>query len=390
MLKTRQAFIKKKINEAVVSLCLVLLFQIYKIRLKSDLNLSIGFDSGFLYRSCIEYARNWTYSVDFAEQFIKENKVKSCLSCKYQPDSWEGDSTNRDALVTFCFSYYYSFVPFVRMIRTTKCKAKIIILCDDSAYYFLTNDIFYQEQRKKCNFYAICLGGLEGKSRSDLYQTKTFVYRDFLDSYGHLFDRILMCDLADTFFQSDPFKPFMHNKAAYCYKENFTLFDEMESLKMYSEINESLPEDTKIVTPAVYFGEPMEVLKLLDMLQTYYFMKNGSKNDFHDQAVANLVYYKKYYADFDIDMRQIDWNEGIISANVVILTSTTMGNTSCLGCKRVPFIIHHPNYIQPLLADFYRHCPRKKKGTSNKEYLYCFGLEEMEKIDKELKEEGLI
>ena len=388
MKKSRQVLINKRIHEAIGSFCLVLIFQIYKIKLKGDLSLSIGFDSGFLYKSCLEYTRNWTSDVKLADELMKENKVKSCLACKYQPDSWEGDSTNRDALITFCFSYYYSFIPFVRMIRTAKCKAKIIILCDDTAYYFLTTDHFYKEQRQKCNFYAVCVGALEGKLRSDLYQTKTFVYRDFLDAYGHLFDRVLMCDLADTFFQSDPFKPFMHNKAAYCYKENFTLYHEDESLKMYAEINESLHGDTIIITPAVYFGEPMEVLKLLDILQTYYFMKNGTRNEFHDQAMITLIYYKKYYADYDIDMRQIDWNEGIISANVVTLTSTKMGETSCLGCKRVPFLIHHPNYIRPLITDFYRNCPRKKRGSSGKEYLYGLSVDDMEKIDQELKEEG--
>ena len=379
---------KSLIKVALFHTVLVSLFPIHLLFSKSDLNFHITLDSSFLWRTCFNYINNWQSKKENLDIVVNKIEEQHCLTCKFQPDDWAGDSTERDAIVTFCFSYAFPFIPFIRMIRSCKCKAKVIILCDERSYQFIRNDPFYKTLAAKCGLYLINIGYLEVHSRSLLYQLKTYVYRDFLFQYQHLIDRVFMCDLADAVFQSDPFKQFSHNNAAYCYKENYDLSNEEESLKFYEMMNESLPPETLIITPAVYFGKPIEVLKFLDFVQYFYFDRKTGKNlPYTDQSIVNLVAYKKYYTDYDIDMRYIDWNGGIISANTMDITNKVIGNISCRGCKVKPFYIHHPNYVPEMLVELYKKCPRTKKD-SNVEYIYGLSIDTMNKLDIYYKEHG--
>lgn len=337
-------------------------------------------------RKSVNYTTDWVFKPDGATALFIDNFVtKRCPLCYYLPSNWSGDSTWRDAIITFCFKLHTSLTPFVRMIRSVKCKAKIYILADEEAYKSMQEYIFSYYFRD-CNVFVINCGEFKGDiaKRWSLYQMKTFVYRDFLHSYYHMFDRVLFCDMSDTVFQSDPFKDFMHEDAVFNYFENISIFEETETYDdLYQKMKSNIPQDSFIVTPACYFGRPVQVLKLIDLIQSYFFTENGTNTELVDQSVCTVIYYNDIYKVHNINMKVVDWNKGVLSANLNEFSSYSIGNITCVGCENpIPFLVHHSNYIPEITEDIYQKCPRLK-GQKPYKYLANLPDDTRKKIDNE-------
>ena len=346
--------------------------------------LSIDESNSLSLRKGVSYSNNWVLDPYGAYAFFMHKQQKKCPLCFFRPSDWKGDSTKNDAIVTFCFGQHTSITPFVRMLRTVQCNAKLFILADSVAYEMLKRYIF-TSYFQDCDVVAIDCGKFIGNitNRWPLYQMKTFVYRDFLHSYYHLFDRVFMCDMADSVFQSDPFKDFMHEDAAFNYVENISIYDEMETYDdIYEKLKSNISDDSFIITPAAYFGKPSEVLKLLDLVESYFFNDDGRNTELVDQSVVTTIYYKKIYELYNIHMKAVDWNMGILSANLNEFSSFSLGNISCIGCDKQPFLIHHSNYIYEIIESTYINCPRLRHQKPHK-YLSNLPEETRKRIDRE-------
>ncbi|EAY22765.1 hypothetical protein TVAG_476940 [Trichomonas vaginalis G3] len=206
-------------------------------------------------------------------------------------------------------------------------------------------------------------------SRGNLYQAKTYAYKEFISTYLPYIDRVFACDLSDSLFQSDPFKNFMHQDAVFCYTENITSAQEGETdfFSNYLGGQYWLPNTTLIVTPGVYMGSPIEIIKLMDLIQTFWSLTPDT-HYMTDQPPTTMIFYKKFYADHNINFKTFNWCEGCSSVNVNFITNATFGNISILGCTKHPFYIHHYNYRPDILRSFYFQCP-PKKYLSNQDYL---------------------
>ena len=345
---------------------------------------SINQSNSISLRKSVSYSTDWVLDPYGAYAFFFHKAQKKCPLCFFKPNNWKGDSTINDAIITFCFGQHTSITPFVRMLRTVQCNAKLFILADTIAYNMLKKYIF-TSYFQDCDVIAIDCGNFIGNisNRWSLYQMKTFVYRDFLHSYFHIFDRVFMCDLADTVFQSDPFKDFMHESAVFNYVENISIYDEIETYDdIYEKLKSNIPNDSFIITPATYFGKPSEVLKLLDLVCSYFYNNEGINTELVDQSIITTIYYKKIYENYNINMKVIDWNMGILSANLNEFSCFSLGNITCIGCEKQPFLIHHSNYIYEILESTYLNCPRLKHQKPHK-YLSNLPEETRKRIDRD-------
>lgn len=328
-----------------------------------------------------------TWMINSSNDYFIQSEISSliCPNCGFTPSNWLGDSTTNDIIVTFCFGTPQSIPPFVRMLRTVKCKAKIVIIADNEAYTKIYKYSF-------ASFFPICevvvynIGKLSIKLRFELYQMKTLVYREFLQYYYYKIDRIILCDLSDTAFQSDPFKFFMHEDSIYNYIENITIAEELETL---SDIDyffqDEISSNNYIVTPAVYMGHPLQALKLLDLIQSYFVDADGNRLDIVDQSITTYLFYTGKYKNWGINMKALNWTQGVISANLSPLTSYDIGNITSPDFKLPPFIVHHTNYMREILLSIYKTCPRLRRHKGEI-YLGDLDRETMELIDAEYRQ----
>ncbi|EAY14614.1 hypothetical protein TVAG_393420 [Trichomonas vaginalis G3] len=326
----------------------------------------------------------WSYNSTNEYLLNKERDIYFCPKCSFTPSNWPGDSTFRDVIVTFCFGSPQSVPPFIRMLRTVKCRAKIVIIADEIAYQKLYKYSF-------SDFYPLCdvivynIGQSQIQLRYELYQMKTLVYREFLSAFYYKIDRIMMCDLADTAFQSDPFKYFMHEDSVYNYIENITIEEEDETfIDIQTYFQDEISEQNYIVTPAAYFGNPVQTLKLLDLVQSYFWDDDFQRKNIVDQSIISYLYYTKKYQDFGINMKALNWTGGIISANLAYFSNYDIGSINCMDLSSAPFLIHHTNYIRDILLSIYKTCPRIKKHKGEI-YLGDLDRETMESIDAEVR-----
>lgn len=325
-------------------------------------------------------------SKELFEYMTRPLKFSSCPLCNYSIDDWEGDSTNRDVILSFCLTHYDSIISLIRSIRTAKCKARVVIIADCYAYIGLRDDGVL-DLAKSCGIFIVNLENYNGNNitRSERYHMKLYLYKSFISQYISLIDRVFTCDLMDSLFQSDPFKSFMHSDSVYCYTENITIKKEEETYYVSESLQGQyyLHPETLVVTPVSFMGSPIETIKLIDLIQSFWNIPGF--NDISDQPPTTIIYRNHLFADHDIDFRTFDWCHGATSLNVNEVTNHSIGFVSIEGCKKRPFYLHHTNYDFDLIKSFYLQCPPKR--VIDTPSMYILGLTVHE--ERQLLEEHL-
>ena len=98
----------------------------------------------------------------------------------------------------------YNIFPFVRTLRSTGSRASVFILFDDASYRKLSTDTF--QLFENCSVHVYNIGTVPHfKHYNDVFAHKHVLIFDFIYKMASHLDRILLVDLYDSVFQSDPF-----------------------------------------------------------------------------------------------------------------------------------------------------------------------------------------
>ena len=113
-------------------------------------------------------------------------------------------STNRDCVIAVGINTVQNVFPFIRTLRTTKSNSSAVLIFDERAFYKLTPDTW--KLLKNCSVNVYNLGSVSNSTgKNSVFAVKHLMAYDFIIKNWVFFDRILLCDLTDVFFQQDPF-----------------------------------------------------------------------------------------------------------------------------------------------------------------------------------------
>jgi hypothetical protein len=140
--------------------------------------------------------------------------TEACRLCSFQVRDDHGvpDSSARDVILSLAISQLVNVYPLIRTLRTTRCKARFILFVDTLAVERYSSRF---AELRTCGVQFINLGPnpTDSLPRDLLRQV---CYHRFLAVNRFAIDRVLVIDLFDTVFQSDPFtSSFLRDRVYY-------------------------------------------------------------------------------------------------------------------------------------------------------------------------------
>jgi hypothetical protein len=145
---------------------------------------------------------NWSISGYYQLSDFVPFVNSDCESCSFTVRNQDPDSSQSDAVIATMFQHSYNLVPFVRSLRTTGCKARIVFLIDNSVLIVMDSDL--TSFLGRCGCTLINLGNID-LSRNSMLLLRNRVLDRFFERRAHVFERVVIVDLYDAIFQGDPF-----------------------------------------------------------------------------------------------------------------------------------------------------------------------------------------
>ena len=305
------------------------------------------------------------------------NVTNKCKLCDFVIDN-NGtipNSSERDVILLVSFRKLYNLFPFVHSIRTTGCKARIIVFLDQIAELSQTEQ-FYQ-QMKDCGVQFIRLYNYDPKFLDDVYYYRYIIYHNFLYINQDLIDRVIAIDLFDSIAQQDPFTLSFRTDQMYFSNEGYSLKENDFNLKTLEfafeglkKINESFKRSDVnyhelIQQPIINGGIQAGGIKPF-LLFSEFMTRIGDPTTMAaygpDQAFLN--YYLHTGAFDDLFQYEIDFHKTAFISTIgvwltdednVFPTSAELGNFERGDVK--PAIIHQFDRSQVLFDAVIKACP---------------------------------
>ena len=233
---------------------------------------------------------------------LEKSDFSKCNLCNFSKDE-SGTSTKRDLAIAVLFGVdTFNVVNWVRTLRSTGCKCSILFFHEQNY-----TDLF---NRHELNMLQDC-GVVWCSLRAAFYwnfivddprTTKYLVIQNFLEAYGHNFDRVLICDIFDSIFQKDPFIADVPKDKVAVSIERSRLGRDIQNMVWVQVIDPNWTyefwKDKTVINSGFELGPPDKVLSLLHKMNQpeYYFAR-----DTIDQGIVNLLYYKGQLPELWID-----------------------------------------------------------------------------------------
>ena len=124
------------------------------------------------------------------------------LLCNYTSSRYGCNSTPRDVVIT-CAAYdACNLVLFQRTLRTTGCKATLVLFLDQKAIDNMDHDTFEFTKKMNTFIFLTPTPPIKGVKSKNYY---AYIFKEFLRENEFKKDRVIFSDLFDTLFQEDPF-----------------------------------------------------------------------------------------------------------------------------------------------------------------------------------------
>jgi hypothetical protein len=313
-----------------------------------------------------------------------QNNIQNCVLCdskemrqREKNGKWRvGNSTPRDVILTVMMRYSYNLETFIRSLRSTGCKAKVVIFHDEKSIESLNSYMF--ELIEKCGITLINIGTIKPKYVSNPYEVRHPWYYTFLLHYKNDFDRIIITDLVDVFFQTDPFTEDFTNQTLQTTTELVTL-DKCPLNK------EWISKADPLYDPVFYKGRIClcfgllygSMNAMLTLYDTLFRTKEWGKFEFQtvDQGYLNYFFYRGKFANRGLHLTATLPNDLIISARGGAPSNVNDSDTGFVMMDNtvvIPAMIHHYNRICPFINNIKNVCPSK---NTNKEYAFAMPKE---------------
>jgi hypothetical protein len=304
----------------------------------------------------LQYESDW-----FSRRvFLPPIDVSKCRLCTYPSrSSIRSDSTPRDAILTFAASEFVGLIPFVRSVRTTGCKARLIVLAGDQAIAGLAK----REQRllKQCSADLISFGDLGPLWLEQEVLVRFSVYFDYLFSRQRDFNRVLFVDMAHVMFQGDPFTADITRDALCFVQEGITLENATPERNNFLRLRPRPPlyKGKPLITDHIFGGGPESALVFFDMFLTVYSMTYDENELASEHSYFLLCYYSFCTSSHRLKTKLLGPNNGIVGLAYYI-NEKAKESPGYYKTKDAIYaaVVNHFQKNHQFRYDYYDACPR--------------------------------
>ncbi|OHS97029.1 hypothetical protein TRFO_36810 [Tritrichomonas foetus] len=206
--------------------------------------------------------------------FEFQSNFPQCPLCNFtvhNPNVTRDDS--KDLVMSFLIGRLAGVIPFIHTLRSTGCKAQIVIFTDTLTIQMINNTV--GSYMKNCGVHIIDMGIYKKvKYHRHIYYIKYLTASTFLNAHSG-FGRVLLTDLSDVIFQGNPFLTPLPNDNSVIACEEFemnkgaavhwTKGSEYEVLKVLVQIKKDsnisfYPRQAKYYNGGLFFG-PVHIVK---------------------------------------------------------------------------------------------------------------------------------
>ena len=289
---------------------------------------------------------------------LSQANFTNCSLCKFDPDT-NGASSKDDLAIAVLFgNKIYNVINWVRTLRSTGCKCKILFFHEPNYIYFFNKNEL--DALKDCGvvWYPIKNNFINSTLVYDPRTTKWLVIQNFLEAYGNYFKRVLISDVFDTIFQKDPFLNGLPRKKIASSIERVQFGNHETNMMWVQSLDHYFSPRwwrKKWVINSGFLIGPSELM--LDLIHTmnqpkYFFAKQTL-----DQGILNFIYYKGIWKKLWIDLK----GEYFISAaySVFALNGDAQGFMHEYSYSKYTLaVIHQYDRICPITKNLNKVCPR--------------------------------
>ena len=184
-------------------------------------------------------------------------------------------------------------ISFVRSLRSTGCKATVIFMHTEE--WMRNFPKTHKKEVDKCGVIWINVHEVLYRGKVGPITSRFILFRAFLHKYINTFNRVIICDLFDTFFQLDPFDTNFKEDRVYATTENDNLATNNPNSGWIRgvdrEFSYSFYINKRIICLGLLFGG---VGKMYEVMSKFASQKNflSFGNNVLDQPVFNYYHYR--------------------------------------------------------------------------------------------------
>lgn len=239
-----------------------------------------------------------------------EKDEEKCNLCKKLPIAY-GDSSRNDLVITGVFGQEKRFNKFIRSLRSTGCKAKVVVVSNVS----LKKE--YQEKYKKCDVDFFVMKSPPNTMNMYPHSLRYVGYQQYFDIFkNQTFNRVLHADSFDVFFQKDPFTKDIHNDHLYFTMEDVLIQNSSWNsgwlTRAYNNSIATALGNYTVSCSGTLIGGYSQFLKYLEVLLNHPpFWANGRHS--LDQAYHNFLLHTSAFKEAGINQEYMGCNSEIVT-----------------------------------------------------------------------------
>lgn len=290
-------------------------------------------------------------------QTIASSDFKNCSLCK-RISSIKGNSNSSDLILSFLYgNEYNNILTFIRSLRTAKSKATVIFFATSRRISICPTH--HIQEFKRCGGIIFDVGEEHFFDQNPLF-LRFYLYKLFIRLYVTLFNRIILCDVFDTFFQYDPFNQEFPEHFVYSTIENQDLTRSVNG-KWIKETDPNFKsyvfyKGKYVLCLGFIYGGINSMNKLLNLFINLNVFKRVPRFS-NDQSLFNYLYYQ---GDFK-DILKLDMNGNMVSATLWTFKNTPNKDglmvVDSLATNAIPSAIHQYDRVCPLRRFIEDLCP---------------------------------
>ena len=310
----------------------------------------------FLYEFGTDLFGNLSWLDDFnIVRSLQDVKYENCSVCKYKYWSPHSDSTSKDLIIGSLYgSSHYNLINWVRTLRSANSKCSIGLLATQR--YIDQLDPNELIELEKCGAKWIIFEKDTHPKWKDLILTRIVLFANFVENFGHYFDRIIINDIFDTIFLLDPFQDSFD-------RSHITMSIERVKFKHHiwndywvkiadRTYDKPFYEEKWIVNGGFFYATRNLMLKLLNNMID---MDIWQRSNANDQGILNYKYYRDFVPEIIPDIK----GEIFISACYSVFEQypDEKGLMHEIGLPYTPAMIHQYDRICPISRYLGEICP---------------------------------
>lgn len=249
---------------------------------------------------------DWLETLNISDILYKDSG--ECQPCLKQFRDPFGNSSPRDLVIGFTTQSPRNLVTFIRTLRNAGSKASAVVFVDDEMVKKCTQSTL--QVFRDCGLYCINLGVLKDKYQKRVTEIRHVMSYQLLKHFNEYFERALLVDVSDTFFQTDPFTTEIVESSLIftteCIKYNMCGFNWNWILAVDKPEVQQFWFNKQVVNGGVLLGSVTQVLKTLSVTVSTRDYVNFTFDEYRfwgvDQPYFGMLAYRDVYKAHGINV----------------------------------------------------------------------------------------